>query len=203
MFEFQFNVYGLEELDKYSWILELDGKEVARAASSNIAKFKVPDDAVGKMLKVHTFYGDQPFTRTFMVFPDSSVRDAKDLKTSDYDITVSRPSTKISGASFENRGEYVIGQEFRFQAYKCGRCVLPNLRPIPRNELRVEVEADGRDLLDNFVATDVSNPFNGAQTTVRFTLRGKVSRDGTDATIHIRCGELDKTYNITLFPPED
>ncbi len=193
-FEFPFNVQGLEELDKYSWVLELDGKQVAQA-NNNIAKFKIPEDALGKPLRLKMYYEN----RDFKYYTDST---GTNLSPSEYELTVLKPSTRLS-ASFENKGEYVINQEFRFTAYKCGRCVVQNLRPIPRNELRIEVEADGKDLLDNFAPIDNLRADGSGQTSVRFTLKGRVSKDGTDATIRIRCGELDKTYNVTLYPPEN
>jgi hypothetical protein len=117
-------------------------------------------------------------------------------------FNVTSPVDRIGSQSFANGGEYPINNVFQFVAARCGRCIGDNIRNIPRAEIRIDVESeDGQDLLDEFDVIERTNPNTGAASgsLVKFYLKGKVSRDGTEATINIRYGSVNERYSVLLF----
>ena len=197
LFEMYVNVAGLEDVGSYSWTIELDGSEVDKG-SGNVVKYKVPDDALGQTMIVKSKYKN----RIYQVLLDST---AENLTTSEFLFDVTAPIDRLVSESFRNGGEYPINQEFSFLAARCGSCTAANIKNIPPSEIRIEVESeDGQDLLDEVQAIPLIDPNRGTErgTTVKFYLRGKVSRDGTEATITIRYGTVNQTYNVYLYRPD-
>jgi hypothetical protein len=194
-FEMNINVQGLEDVGSYRWNLELGGQKV-ESGSGSIVKYKLPPEALGKTLTLKATYRNIPY----MVFLDSA---SKNLTNSEWMFNVGSPIDRMVSPSFSKKGEYPITQVFQFTAVRCGRCVAANYRNIPPNEVRLEVEStDGQDLLDYvepFVRKD-PNSGNELGTVLKFRLKGKVSKDGTDTTIRIRFGSFSDNYDITLFP---
>ncbi len=195
VFNMSVNVAGLEDVGDYRWKLYIENKEV-EAGVGNMVKFSVPTDALGKTLKILATYRNMPY----QILPDSA---AKDMTTSEFIFPISSPIDRVTSESFATGQEYPVNNVFQFVAARCGICTSANIQNIQRNEMRIEVEtADGQDLLDQVDAQPRKNPTTGtdAGTLVKFYLKGKVSKDGTDATIRIRFGSVDKRYQVTLFP---
>lgn len=194
LFEMNINVAGLEDVGAYDWKLELDGAEVEKGRGS-VVKFKVPDNALGKTLAIKAEYRNRPY----QVLVDSA---STALTSSEFMFNVTSPVDRIGSQSFANGGEYPINNVFQFVAARCGRCIGDNIRNIPRAEIRIDVESeDGQDLLDEFDVIERTNPNTGAASgsLVKFYLKGKVSRDGTEATINIRYGSVNERYSVLLF----
>jgi hypothetical protein len=195
IFEMYINVHGLEDVGSYRWSLEIGGSEV-ETGNGSVIKYKIPSDASGKTLTVRARYKDIPYT----VIADSAT---KNQVTSEWVYNIGSPIDRIAAPSFAKRGEYPITQVFQFTAVRCGRCVPINYRNIAPNDIRIEVESDdGQDLFDYMEPFARKNPNTGNEegTLVKFRLKGKVSKDGTDATIRIRFGSISESYEITLFP---
>jgi len=194
LFEMNINVAGLEDVGSYSYQVELDGREVDEGRGA-IVKYVIPEDAVGRPLVIKSKYRDLPY----QVLPDSA---SQDMTSSEFVFNVSAPIDRIASPSFANAGEYPIGQVFQFIAAKCGRCVGGNIKNIPRTDIRLDVESeDGQNLLDDMEVFPRTNPTTGQEmgTLVKFYLRGRVQRDGTEATITIRFGSVNERYNILLY----
>ncbi|MBN1447156.1 MAG: hypothetical protein JXA28_04440 [Bacteroidetes bacterium] len=197
LFEMYVNVAGLEDVGYYSWTIEMDGKEVQQG-NGNIVKYKVPEDALGQTMLIKSRYRN----RVYQVLLDSA---AENLTTSEFMYPVTAPIDRLVSESFRNGGEYPINQEFSFLAARCGACSAANIKNISPSEIRIEVESeDGQDLLDEVQAIPLTDPNRGTErgTSVKFYLRGKVTRDGTDATISIRFGTVNQTYNVILYKPD-
>lgn len=194
IFEMNVNVAGLDEAGSYSWTIELDGEEAERGQGS-ILKYKVPESALGKTMVVKSEYRDRPY----QVLLDSA---ATAMQVSEFLYTVSAPVDRIGAASFAHGGEYPINNVFQFVAARCGRCIGDNIRNIPASEIRIEAESeDGQDLLDEVQILPRTNPNTGAEqgSLVKFWLRGRVSREGTEATISIRYGSVNERINVLLY----
>ncbi len=194
VFEMNLNVAGLEDVGSYDYKIELDGKEV-ESGSGHTIKYKVPADAIGKAMIVKATYRNRPY----QVLLDSA---ATNLTTSEFVFNVSAPIDRIGSQSFANGGEYPVNNVFQFVAARCGRCVGGNIRNIQQSEIRIEAESeDGQDLLDEVQVMPRTNPNTGQEqgSLVKFFLKGKVKRDGTEATITIRYGTVNEKYNMLLF----
>jgi hypothetical protein len=194
VFEMYLNVAGLEDIGSYSYEVELDGREV-EAGTGHVIRYPIPNDAIGKTMIVKAKYRDRPYP----VLPDSA---STTVTPSEFVFNVSAPIDRIGSQSFANGGEYPINNVFQFVAARCGRCVAGNIRNIQQSEIRIEVEAeDGQDLLDEVQVLPRTNPNTGqeAGSLVKFFLRGRVQRDGTEATIIIRYGTVNERYNVLLY----
>lgn len=194
IFEMYVNVAGLEDVGSYDWSIELDGREVEKGRG-NVIKYKVPDDALGKAMAIKSQYRN----RTYQVLVDSA---ATALTTSEFMFNVTAPVDRIGSQSFANGGEYPINNVFQFVAARCGRCIGENIRNIQPSDIRVEVESeDGQDLLDELQVIPRTNPNTGSDqgSLVKFWLKGKVSRDGTEATITVRYGAVNERYTVLLY----
>ncbi len=194
IFEMNINVAGLEDVGSYNWILELDGKEVDRGSGA-VVKYKLPEDALGKAMTIKSQYRN----RTYQVLLDSA---ATNLTSSEFIFNVTAPLDRIGSQSFANGGEYPINNVFQFVAARCGRCIGANIKNIQASDIRIDVESeDGQDLLDEVQVIPRTNPNTGADqgSLAKFWLKGKVSRDGTEATISIRYGSVNERYTVTLF----
>ncbi|MCZ7556889.1 MAG: hypothetical protein M5R41_10860 [Bacteroidia bacterium] len=194
MFEMYINVGGLEDVGSYTYEIELDGKEV-ESGTGNIIKYKVPNDAMGKTMIVKSKYRNRPY----QVLVDST---STNLTSSEFVFNISAPIDRIGSQSFANGGEYPINNVFQFVAARCGRCVSGNIRNIQQSEIRIEAESDdGQDLLDEVQVMPRTNPNTGQEqgSLVKFFLKGKVKRDGTDATITIRYGTINEKYTVVLY----
>jgi hypothetical protein len=194
IFEMYINVAGLEDVGSYDWSLELDGAEVEKGRG-NVVKYKVPENALGKTMAVKAEYRN----RTYQVLVDSA---STALTSSEFMFNVTAPVDRIGSQSFANGGEYPINNVFQFVAARCGRCIGDNIRNIPASDIRVEAESeDGQDLLDEVQVIPRTNPNTGADqgSLVKFWLKGKVSRDGTEAVITVRYGSVNERYTILLY----
>ena len=197
LFEMNTNVYGLEDVGSYKWTLDIGGQQV-ETGNGSIVKYKVPADMLGKTMTISSTYKN----KTYQVYADSS---SKTLTVSDFLYTIGSPVDRMAAPSFNKKGEYPISQVFQFIAVRCGRCISSNFRNIQRNDIRIDAESsDGEDLFDSdaleVIPQKDPNTGNDRGTLVRFRLKGKVSKDGTEATIKIRYGSVNETYEITLFP---
>lgn len=196
-FEMSVNVAGLEDVGSYTWQLMLDNQTVDKG-TGNVIKYRIPSDAVGKSMRIKAEY----MGRTYSVLPDSA---SKTMVPSEFSYTVSPPIDRLVNASFSKNGEYPINNVFQFMAARCGRCISGNIKNVATNDIRIEVEsADGQDLLDDLQLMPRTNPSTGNDegTFVKFYLKGKVRKDGTEATIRIRFGSVNETYNVLLLPAE-
>jgi hypothetical protein len=194
VFEMYINVAGLEDVGSYTYEIELDGKDVENG-SGNVIKYKVPNDAIGKTMIIKSKYRNRPYS----VLVDSA---STNLTSSEFVFNISAPIDRIGSQSFANGGEYPINNVFQFVAARCGRCVGGNIRNIQQSEIRIEAESeDGQDLLDEVQVMPRTNPNTGQEqgSLVKFFLKGKVKRDGTDATITIRYGTINEKYNVVLY----
>ena len=194
VFEMYLNVAGLEDVGSYTYEIALDGKEV-ESGSGNVIKYKVPSDAIGKAMIIKSKYRNRPY----QVLVDSA---AENLTTSEFVFNVSAPIDRIGSQSFANGGEYPINNVFQFVAARCGRCVGGNIRNIQQSDIRIEAESeDGQDLVDEVQVMPRTNPNTGMEqgSLVKFFLKGKVKRDGTEATITIRYGTVNEKYNVMLY----
>ncbi|MDT8322970.1 MAG: hypothetical protein RRA94_02575 [Bacteroidota bacterium] len=194
IFEMYINVAGLEDVGSYRWAIEIDGSEVDKGSGS-IVKYKVPEEALGGTMVIKSQYRG----RTYQVLPDSA---AETMTPSEFIFNITSPVDRIGAQSFANGGEYPINNVFQFVAARCGRCIPQNIQNIERANIRVEVESeDGQDLLDDYDVIPRTNPNTGEDqgSLVKFWLRGKVSRDGTEATISIRFGAVNERYNVLLY----
>jgi hypothetical protein len=196
LFEMNTNVHGLEDVGSYKWSLDIGGQKVESGVGS-IVKYKVPADMLGKSMIIHSTYKDRPY----QVYTDST---AKNLTISDFMYTIGSPVDRIAAPSFSKKGEYPVSQVFQFMAVRCGRCIPANYRNIQRSEIRIEAEtSDGADLFDSdaleVIPQKDPNTGNDRGTLVKFRLKGKVSKDGSEATIKIRFGSVNETYDVTLF----
>ncbi|PLX28208.1 MAG: hypothetical protein C0600_10150 [Ignavibacteria bacterium] len=193
-FEMYVNVAGLENAGSYKWSIELDGNEVTNG-TGNVVKYKVPEDALGQSLIIKSTYS----SRVYQVLIDSA---SESLSTSEFLFNVTAPVDRIGSQSFANSGEYPINNVFQFVAARCGRCISSNIENIQPSDIRVEVESeDGQDLLDEVQVIPRTNPNTGEDqgSLVKFWLRGKVSRDGSEATITIRFGSVNERYTVLLY----
>ncbi len=194
-FEMSINVAGLEDVGSYTWQLLLDNQTVDKG-TGNVIKYRVPADAIGKSMRIKAEY----MGRTYNLLPDSS---AKALVPSEFAYTVSAPIEQIGGESFSTGNEYPINNVFQFQARRCGRCTPGNIKNVQPAEIRIEVESsDGQDLLDYQDIKPQTDPTSGNDrgTFVKFFLKGKVPKDGTEATIRVRFGTASKDYRVILMP---
>jgi hypothetical protein len=194
IFEMYVNVAGLETVGDYDWSIEIDGSEVEKG-SGNIVKYKVPESALGGTLTIKSKYREL----TYMALVDSA---AENLTPSEFIFNISAPVDRIGSQSFAKGGEYPINNVFQFVAARCGRCISNNIKNIEPADIRIEVESeDGQDLLDEVQVIPRTNPNTGEDqgSLVKFWLRGKVSRDGSDATISVRFGAVNERYNVTLY----
>ncbi len=197
LFEMYVNVAGLEDVGSYSWTIEMDGNEV-ESGTGNVVKYMVPEDALGQSMTISSKYRG----RVYQVLLDST---AENLTTSEFLFSVSAPVDRLVAENWQRGQEYAINQEFSFIAARCGRCIGANIENIPPSEIRIEVEsADGQDLLDEVVPLETTNPTNGNHrgTSVKFYLSGRVSSDGTDATISIRYGNINQRWPIRVYQPD-
>ncbi|MBE0643087.1 MAG: hypothetical protein IH600_03320 [Bacteroidetes bacterium] len=194
IFEMYINVAGLEDVGSYEWSIELDNAQVDKG-KGNVVKFKVPEAALGKTMTIKSQYRN----RIYQVLVDSA---ATNLTSSEFLFNITAPVDRIGSQSFANGGEYPINNVFQFVAARCGRCIGDNIRNIPSSDIRIEVESeDGQDLLDEVQIIPRTNPNTGADqgSLVKFWLKGKVSRDGTEATITVRYGSVNERYTVLLF----
>jgi hypothetical protein len=196
LFEMNTNVFGLEDAGSYKWTIDIGGQKV-ESGNGSIVKFKVPTEMLGKSMVIRSTYKDRPY----QVFTDST---GKNMTTSDFLYTIGSPVDRIASPSFNKKGEYPISQVFQFMAVRCGRCIPANYRNIQRNDIRIEAEtSDGADLFDSDALEVIpqKDPKTGNDrgTLVRFRLKGKVSKDGSEATIKIRFGSVNESYDVTLF----
>jgi hypothetical protein len=135
-------VAGLEEMDRYAWIVTQDGLEKARGAGVRV---RCKPDAAGVCV-IRATYGGKECP-------------VKGHGPSVFTIEASEPPVRII------------------------------LAPIAPSENHVVVEdAGGDDLLDGEPRFEVAQ----GHTALTFFLKGKVSRDGTEATIHLRVGTTTK-----------
>jgi hypothetical protein len=155
----------------------------------------VPESALGGTLTIKSKYREL----TYMALIDSA---AENLTPSEFIFNISAPVDRIGSQSFAKGGEYPINNVFQFVAARCGRCISNNIKNIEPADIRIEVESeDGQDLLDEVQVIPRTNPNTGEDqgSLVKFWLRGKVSRDGSDATISVRFGAVNERYNVTLY----
>jgi hypothetical protein len=193
-FEMYVNVAGLEDVGLYQWIIELDGAEIEKG-NGNVVKYKLPESALGQTLSIKSSYRN----RIYQVFVDSA---SQNLSTSEFIFNVTAPVDRIGSQSFANSGEYPINNVFQFVAARCGRCIAQNIHNISPGDIRIEVESeDGQDLLDDLQVIPRTNPNTGEDqgSLVKFWLRGKVSRDGSEATITVKFGSVNERYTILLY----
>ena len=196
-FEMYINVHGLEDVGSYRWNVSLGGQQMEQG-TGNIVRFKVPADAMGKAVAIKASYKNKPY----LVYTDST---SKTLVPSEFSYNVSAPIDHLASPSFSKKGEYPINNVFQFIAVKCGRCASVNYRNIPQGDIRIEAEtADGQDLLDQVEVSPRKDPNTGNDlgSLVKFYLKGKVGKDGTDATIKVRFGSVNEKFDVILFPAE-
>lgn len=189
-------VQGYENTSAYSWRLLLDGAPV-KEGKGTIVQYDVPEDALGKKLVINALYKNAPYQRAL----DST---AKSMQSSDFEFVVTEPIDRIVQESFGQGRDYNLSQIFQFYAVRCGRCVSTNQRAIDAREISVSVEADGRDVLEEYrTETIMNNAGLPAQTKVTFWLnrRMKVDKNGTDAVITVRAGTAPaKTVTVVIYP---
>lgn len=195
-FRMNVGVDGLEEVGLYDWTCVLGGEEVARGSGS-VVTYAVPEDASGQSFTVTARY----LGHSYQVARGED----EDLTPSSWTYDVAEPIERIAAMSFNSSGEYPINQEFTFIAARCGICRSGNIENVSRSEIRIEVESeDGQDLLDEWEIIPRIDPNTGNHngSVVKFYLKGKVHRDGTEATVRIRFGTVNETVSILLYPAE-
>lgn len=191
-FDFDLGVDGLEDVGGYAWTATLDGAEIARGSFASV-RIDLPAEALGKALAIEATYKGRPFM----------VADGDELAPASWTYPVVSPIDRIGSLSFAVRGEYPINNVFQFVAARCGRCTPGNITNIEARDIRLSVEdADGRDLLDDVSVLPRIDPNTGREqgSIVRFFLKGKVQRDGTEATVSVRFGSVAESYRIVLLP---
>ena len=172
-------VTGLDDMERYSWTVSMDGAEKARGTGITV-HFK-PE---GKGLcTIQATYGGVPSP-------------VKGRENSTFVIPVFDPPYRIVAATFEPHGEYPINQKFQVRFAQFGRKLREYMKHVPPSEIRIDVEdAYGKDLLDGEPQFDVSDAYTDAT----FYLKGRVSRDGTEATIRLRAGALSREFPVILY----
>ncbi|MFZ1730702.1 MAG: hypothetical protein WBQ23_10480 [Bacteroidota bacterium] len=197
IFEMYINVAGLEDVGSYDWNIELEGTVVEKG-KGNVIKYKVPENALGKTLTIKSLYKN----RVYQVLTDSA---STSLTSSEFLYNISSPIDQIGSQSFAAGGEYPINNVFQFMVARCGRCSASNIRNMQPSDIRVEVESDdGQDLLDDVQYNLNVDPNTGADrgTLVKFYLKGKIPRDGVEATIVVRYGSKRAEYKNILLRQE-
>lgn len=185
LFEQNISVAGLEDNTAYSWTLEVDGNEIK--GSGPFVRYQIPVTSIGKSLTIQGRYQGQ-------VYPIDSVG------TSQLHFTVASPNDHIFELSASNGVEYPINNVFEFSAARCGRCLIENREPIKDISVSVE-DANGKDLLDEVQTSPItSNNGKTIGTKVRFYLKGKVPKSGTEAIIKIKAGSARRDIRIILLP---
>jgi hypothetical protein len=191
MFEQSVAVGGLENNLSYTWTLTIDGNQVADGAGPTV-KYFIPKMDMGKSMVLNASYMNQPYP----VMKDS----ASSPGTSTFSYEVSSPNDHIFGLTASNGVEYPISNVFEFSAVHCGKCTIENREPIKNVSVSVE-DANGRDLLDEMqISTENSPDGKPRVTKVRFYLKGKVSKNGTEATVRVKAGSAKQEVRITLIP---
>lgn len=193
-FNMNISVVGLDNVTDYAWQVFVDNTMVLDGTGPTI-DYKVPDTDVGKTLRIEAMYKNQKYG----YLADSS---ATEMQSSTFTFPITPQPIRIVSESFASGKEYPINTPFSFVTAKCGVCSSKNIKNVQRNEIRIEVEsAGGEDLLDEIQVEPQMNPNTGTDggTKVTFYLRGRVSREGDDATIRIRVGSVEKTYDIILY----
>jgi len=191
MFEQTISVGGLENNLSYTWTLTVDGSQVAEGTGPNV-KYFIPKSDLGKSMILNGLYMNQPYP----VLKDSGAS----TSTSTFSYEVSSPNDHIFGLTASNGVEYPISNVFEFSAVQCGKCVVENREPIKNVSVSVE-DANGRDLLDEMQVSTESSPDGKPRVTkVRFYLKGKVSKSGTEAIVRVKAGSAKQEVRITIIP---
>ncbi|MFZ1730418.1 MAG: hypothetical protein WBQ23_10060 [Bacteroidota bacterium] len=191
-FMMDLGVDGLEDVGGYAWTAKL-GDALLASGTFASATIPIPDDASGKSLSITATYKGKPYM----------VADGEKLLPSAWMYTVAPPIERLGAASFANSGEYPINNVFQFIAARCGRCTGDNIENIDAKDIHISAEdADGSDLLDDVIVTPRIDPNTGKQlgAVVKFFLKGKVRRDGTESVITVRYGSVNESFNVLLLP---
>jgi hypothetical protein len=177
--EFDISVAGLEEMDRYAWTVSQDGVERSRGTGVRIA---YKPDAKGTCT-IRATYASKPYP-------------VKGHGSSVFVIPVADPLVHVLSATFQKHGEYPITHKFQLRVARYGRRISEYCKAVPPSEIRIDAEdVDGNDLLDGDPRYDAQT---GA-TEVTFYLKGRVSKDGTDAVIRLRIGTLTETWPISVY----
>ena len=177
--EMDISVAGLEDMDQYAWTIEQEGRMVVRGRGV-AASFKPEHE--GRYVLTATYAGQ--------VYPVAAHGQSV------FSIHAGEPGYHILQATFRKGGEYPITQKFQFKASQYGRSMREWSREVDAGRIRIDAEDEnGDDLLDGDPHIEVMK----GVTEVTFYLKGKVSREGTDATITIRIGAITEVVPVILF----
>lgn len=165
-FKMNIQVAGLEDASRYAWTITEDGVKTAEGSGVHIAH--VPKGA-GRMVIAATYMG-----REYPVEGHGA---------STFTYNVQPLQLRALGGTFTKGGTYAINHRFTFRMAYRGRFATEVSEPVPASAISIEVLDDrGNDLLDEG-SVDITPA--AQYTDASFRLRGKVARDGVDATIRI------------------
>ena len=190
LFQKNLAVGGLEDRTRYSWKATLDGNTII-SGDGAMAEFMIPEDADGSRLELSALFDG----RVYPVNTDSvSTADSR------FTYTVASRPVRFRNLSFSQMHDYPVNQEFRFEVYRCGRCIRQNMTPPERVNVVVDGET-GDDLLDTFEQEAIiGSDGRTVGMRVRFYLRGKVDKGGEEAEITLRADGQTKRVRVILFP---
>ncbi len=165
-FKLNIQVAGLEDASQYAWTILEDG--VKTASGTGVHVTHVPKGP-GVMVVKATYAGrDYP---------------VEDVGGSTFTFRVDPLQLRSLGGSFTKNGTYALNHRFTFRLAYRGRYSAEVSEPVPANAVSIEVTDDrGNDLLDD---SSIDATVGSQYTDVSFRLRGKVPRDGVDATIRV------------------
>ncbi|MBI5648035.1 MAG: hypothetical protein HY962_13980 [Ignavibacteriae bacterium] len=180
-FRARIGVAGLTVSSKYKWQLLQDGREVLGRSGQDV-EFK-PVKAGNLVLRAT--YDGKPYS-------------VKGRGSSEFVIRVEDTPYRIDPSTFVRNGEYPITQKFEVEISRYGRRRSEYSVPVQQGEITLSVEDEaGRDLLD-----DVELRTYPAYTLLIFSLKGKVSTEGTPAIVSISAGNVRERYPLTLYRDE-
>jgi hypothetical protein len=181
-FKMNVQVAGLEDASRYAWTITEDGVKTAAGTGVHVAH--MPKGA-GRMVITATYMGRE--------YP------VEGHGTSTFAYNVQPLQLRALGGTFTKGGTYAINHRFTFRMAYRGRYAAESSEPVPANAISIEVlDERGNDLLDegSIDITPVTQ-----HTDVSFRLRGKVARDGVDATIRISVrGESTTEVPVVITP---
>lgn len=191
-FEMGIRVQGLETVGHYAWTLRL-GNAIVAQGNSDIVRWNVPDDALGKSLTLIATYQGKPYP----VLKDSATTQSIP---SEFSFPVLSAPYHIIRDVLRENAALVSGSEVHFIVTRCGDCVMENRRGIERTDIRLEVEDhNGNDMLDgNYQLEPIVRNGNEIATRVVFLLKKMNKRRTVEAVVSISTPTERKNIPITI-----
>lgn len=194
LFTMDLAVDGLDDIASYSYKI-LIGGQVAQEGKDATVNFRIPENALGKSFELQAEYKGAPYSMQQAVANSSP-------RASTFTYNIVEPPDRII-CNIKSDGEYQANQLFEFTAVRCGICKSENRSAIPNSMLDVSLDSPAPNLeieIDDKSAIPNTSTGKQAATLVRFRITGKIPKDGTEVTLHLKAGSARKDVRIILSP---